>query len=239
MTHSLAAMAAGAVALAAAHAGPASLASSPAHRLLRIHRRLRDPARVALTFDDGPQPEALAALLPLLEREGVRATFFLVGERAGRAPALVKEIAAAGHEIGSHGQTHSNDLFRSPFAAWRNIARGAAAVAAIVGHRPELYRPPYGVVALGTRLGAWRAGQRLVLWSRWGRDWRRDATPESIVRRAASGVRGGDIVLLHDAEYYAAEGTWRKTLAALPRILDCIRSRGLIPSPIGGPRALA
>jgi peptidoglycan-N-acetylglucosamine deacetylase len=226
-------------AVAVAHAGPAALASSRASRLVRVHRRLRNPARVALTFDDGPQPAAVDAVLALLDREHVRATFFLVGERAAGNIALVREIARAGHELGNHGFAHRNGLFQNPFAVRTDIARGCDTIAEITGTRPELYRPPYGVVALANRAGAWRAGQHLVLWSHWARDWRSNATPASIARKALAGIRGADILLLHDADYYGTTGSWRKTLAALPFILDGLRCVGLTPSPIGGPAALA
>ena len=72
-----------------------------------------------------------------------------------------------------------------------------------------------------------RCGWRPVLWSRWGKDWRRNATAESIARRSSTGIRAGDIVLLHDADYYSARGSWVRTAAALPLILAELESRGL------------
>ncbi len=72
-----------------------------------------------------------------------------------------------------------------------------------------------------------RRGWRPVLWSRWGKDWRRDATAESIARRSSTGIEAGDIVLLHDADYYSARGSWVRTAAALPLILTELESRGL------------
>ena len=89
------------------------------------------------------------------------------------------------------------------------------------------YRPPYGIFsALGLR--AIRArGWRPVLWSLWGRDWDRGATPESITRRATTGARAGDILLLHDADYYSAGGSWARTSAALPSILEALDGQGL------------
>ena len=70
-------------------------------------------------------------------------------------------------------------------------------------------------------------GWRPVLWSRWGRDWDRSATAESIARRSSAGIVAGDIVLLHDADYYSARGSWVRTAAALPLILDEIEACGL------------
>ena len=221
-----------------AYAGPAALASTPANALVAVRKRLRDRRRVAITFDDGPQPQALEQFLRTLDDEAVRATFFIVGEQALRHPALVRQIHAAGHELGNHGFAHRNHLLRNPFGIATDIERGAQTIAELVGARPALFRPPYGVVTAATCLGAWRAQSRLVLWSRWGRDWRAAATPGSIARSAVLRVRGGDIVLLHDADHYASPGSWRNTLAALPRILELVRALGLQPTPIGGPGGL-
>ncbi len=221
------------------HAAPAAVATSAAHALVGVHKRLRDRRRVALTFDDGPHPEALDRFLTALERERARATFFLVGEQALRHPTLVREIDAAGHEVANHGFRHRNHLLRTPSAVADDIRRGADTLAELIGARPALYRPCYGVVAAATCLGARAAGSALVLWSRWGRDWRAAATPSSIVRTVAARLRGGDIVLLHDADHYGSPGSWRATLAALPALLERVRALGLAPTPIGGPHALA
>lgn len=222
----------------ALHAAPAALAASAGNRVVGVRKRLRDERRVALTFDDGPQSDSLDRFLGLLAREGVHATFFLVGEQIAGDPALAREVRDAGHELANHGFAHRNHLLRAPHAVVADIERGAFTIGEATGVHPTMHRPPYGVVAAATCLGAARAGNRLVLWSRWGRDWRRAATPASIAREAAAHVRGGDIVLLHDADRYAVPGSWRNTLAALPRIIDAIRARDLQPTPIGGPASL-
>ncbi len=221
------------------HAGLAALALTPAHRAVGVHRRLRDRGRVAITFDDGPQPGALERFLELLARENVLATFFLVGEQAARHPALVRELRDARHEIASHGWAHPNDLLLRPGRVVADIRRGAEALAGIVGRPPALHRAPYGVVSAATVLGTRRAHLALVLWSRWGRDWTAAATPTSIARRATRRLRGGDIILLHDADTYGTRDSWKNTLAALPYILEAVRERGLEPGPIGGRAALA
>lgn len=233
---------AGATAFAAGvflHAGPAVLAASAAGQVLAVHKRLRDRGRVALTFDDGPQPQALERFLDVLDEHQARATFFLVGERAVRHPDLVQRIRAAGHSVANHGFTHRNHLFFTPRAAALDIQRGAAVIAEITGERPTLYRPPYGIVAGATSIGARRARHHLVLWSRWGRDWRARATAQSITMEATKRLGGGDIVLLHDADYYGSPGAWRNTLTALPRIIDHIRGLGLELGRIGDPGELA
>ena len=221
------------------HAGPAALAASPAGHLVAVHKRLRDRTHVALTFDDGPQPDSLEQFLQVLETERAPATFFVVGERAASNPDLVKHLRDAGHTVANHGFAHRNHLFHGPRSIAADIEHGAATIAGITRERPTLYRPPYGIVAGATRVAAWRAHQRVVLWSRWGRDWRVRATSHSIATDATNGLRGGDIVLLHDADYYGSPVSWRNTLAALPRIIEHIRALGLEPVRIEGPDALA
>ena len=95
------------------------------------------------------------------------------------------------------------------------------------GQEVRDYRPPYGIFsAVGLRAIRGR-GWRPVLWSRWGRDWKARATPASIARRATADVGAGDVLLLHDADYYSARGSWVRTAAALPMILEELEARGL------------
>jgi peptidoglycan/xylan/chitin deacetylase (PgdA/CDA1 family) len=204
---------------------------------LRLQRKL--PASmhgVALTFDDGPHREGTPATLELLRDAGVRATFFLVGEQVDRHPELAAEIAAAGHEIGLHGYRHLLLLRRTVGGVASDLDRAVDAIVRATGRAPSWYRPPYGVFNAGALEHVRRRGWRPVLWSKWGRDWTRRATPASIMRSATDGLAAGDIVLLHDADHYSAPGSWRKTVAALPRILDCAEGLGLPWVPLTGPQ---
>ena len=140
--------------------------------------------------------------------------------RSSALPALAAEIAAAGHEIGIHGYRHTLLLRRSPRAlrddfdarARRHRERDRARAASI--------RPPYGVFSAPALLLVRRLGWRPLLWSRWGRDWEARATPEAIAARATRNLAGGDVVLLHDADHYSSAGSWRRTVSALPSILE-------------------
>jgi peptidoglycan-N-acetylglucosamine deacetylase len=207
----------------------------PLCRMLHIPRRVAAPAdrEVALTFDDGPHAHGTPAVLDALERAGVRATFFLVGEQAERRPALVREILEAGHAIGLHGHRHRNLLRVSPGGVARDLERGAAAIAQATGRPPVLYRPPYGIFSAGALIMARRLGHAPILWSRWGRDWSSAATPESIASTVTRDVSAGDVLLLHDADFYSASGSWRRTAAAIPRVLEEIDRRGLAPVVLG------
>jgi peptidoglycan/xylan/chitin deacetylase (PgdA/CDA1 family) len=181
---------------------------------------------VALTFDDGPHPAGTPAVLAALERAGARATFFLVGEQVARHPALAREVAEAGHGVALHGDRHRCFLRLTAAQLRDDLARGHDAIAGATGVEPTLHRPPYGIYSW-PGLAVARTRWRPVLWSRWARDWRADATPASIAERAAAGVVDGDVVLLHDADHYSAPGSHVRTAAALPAILDELARRGL------------
>ncbi|HEX3317901.1 MAG TPA: polysaccharide deacetylase family protein [Solirubrobacteraceae bacterium] len=192
---------------------------------LRVLRH--DGDAVALTFDDGPHPEGTPAVLVALERAGAPATFFLVGEQVERNPRLAAEVAAAGHAIALHGFRHRNQLRLGAGAVREDLRRGAAAIEEATGVSPTIYRPPYGIFSAGGLRAVRAAGYTPWLWSRWGRDWRADATPEGIAAKATEDLGPGDVVLLHDADHYSAGGSHRRTAAALPRILEAVAGRGL------------
>jgi peptidoglycan/xylan/chitin deacetylase (PgdA/CDA1 family) len=166
-------------------------------------------------------------VLDLLDRAGVRATFFLAGEQAERYPALAAEIAAAGHETAVHCFRHRNPLRLPPAATHADLDRGAAAIAEATGVAPRSFRPPHGILTASAIGHARRRGWETVLWRRDGRDWRADATAESIATRLTGKARGGDVLLLHDADWYSAPGSWRKTASALELVLDRLAQRDL------------
>jgi peptidoglycan-N-acetylglucosamine deacetylase len=197
----------------------------PLAELFRIPRRLPGSRGIALTFDDGPHPEGTPAVLEILDRAGVQATFYLVGEQVAKRPALAAEIAAAGHEIAIHGYRHTLLLRRAPAALATDFDRAQAVIGEASGQTSRSYRPPYGVFSLvGLRLA--RARWTPLLWTRWGRDWEARATMESITARATRELGPRDVVLLHDADDYSSPGSWRRTAAALPYVLDALAATG-------------
>jgi peptidoglycan/xylan/chitin deacetylase (PgdA/CDA1 family) len=212
------------------HAGPALAPVLPAlgTRLPLVLRQDGEEG-VALTFDDGPHPEGTPAVLETLRERGALATFFLVGEQVERRPSLVAEIVAAGHRVELHCQRHRNQLRLTPRALLEDAERARAAIEEAGGQPIHDYRPPYGIFSAAGLRAVRGRGWRPVLWSQWGRDWRRSATPESITRKSTATVSAGDVVLLHDADYYSAPGSWSRTASALPIILDEIEARGLKP----------
>ena len=186
---------------------------------LGIQRRLPGAAVVALTFDDGPHPEGTPAVLELLAQADIKATFFLVGEQVERRPALAAEIAKQGHLIAVHGYRHRPQPAMSKKAVQGDLERGAAAVEGAAGAPLAWHRPPYGLYSPAGLDAVRDRGLRPLLWSRWGKDWRRFTTPARIASRATANLRPGDVILLHDADFYSSRGSHERTVAALALIV--------------------
>ena len=210
------------------HFRPALASVVPAvARASELPRTLPGAAGVALTFDDGPHPEGTPAILEILAAAGVHATFFLVGEQVRARPALAAEIVAAGHAVALHADRHRLQLRLSARELADDLARGRSAIAEATGVEVSVHRPPYGInSAAGLRL-AHEAGLAPLLWSRWGKDWRKFTTPARIASRATADLGPGDVILLHDADFYSARQSHRRTARALPAIITAVRQRGL------------
>jgi peptidoglycan/xylan/chitin deacetylase (PgdA/CDA1 family)/GT2 family glycosyltransferase len=219
----------------------ASAASRAAGRLKRWGRkvpywlagcrhRLDAENQVALTFDDGPDPEFTPQVLRVLAEHGVRATFFLVGDRATRYPELVRQIVAGDHAIGSHSSVHQNLTALSMIGALRQIREGRHSVAAAAGRPVRLFRPPQGELNLRSALACRAARCRIYLWNRGGGDWRPGIDAASVAAEFAE-VRGGDVLLMHDsiADHDAdpAQADRSATVAALDSVIAAIRGKGL------------
>lgn len=210
---------------------------APLADALGIERRLPGSAhRVALTFDDGPHVEGTTATLELLREADIRATFFLVGEQVERNRSLAAEVAAAGHEIALHGYRHRLLLRRSVGELASDLERAVGLIGDVTGIEPVWYRPPYGVFSSGGLRLVRERGWRPMLWSRWGRDWTRSATSESIARRVTHDLEAGDVLLLHDADHYSAAGSWKATIAALPRVFEVAERLALRFDTLSGSR---
>jgi peptidoglycan/xylan/chitin deacetylase (PgdA/CDA1 family) len=174
---------------------------------------------VAITFDDGPHPEGTPAVLEVLDEAEIKATFFVVGEQVERRPALVAEIAARGHQVALHGYRHRPQPVLSARTVDDDLARGAAAIAGATGIEAVWHRPPYGLYSPAGLAQVRQMGLKPLLWSRWGRDWRRFTTPQRIAARAGTDLRPGDVILLHDADFYSSTGSHRRTAEALKLIV--------------------
>ncbi|MEO6468185.1 MAG: polysaccharide deacetylase family protein [Acidimicrobiia bacterium] len=221
------------VAGVAVHSAPSLIAlSAVGRRISPDWAGIGTRGHVALTFDDGPDPASTPAFLEVLGELDLRATFFMLGSMARRAPGLAADVAAAGHEVGVHGDLHRSQLRLSPRAVADDVARGRDAIADATGVEPIWFRPPYGTLSLGGVRAARLAGLRPVLWTAWGRDWRAEATAESVVADVLGGHVDGGTVLLHDSDCTSAPDCWRASLGALPRLTDALRSRSLQVGPL-------
>ncbi len=171
---------------------------------------------VALTFDDGPDPDVTPEVLHSLDQMDLRATFFVLAERAAAYPALVAEIARRGHLLATHGDRHASHLLRSPGAVRRDMQR-AQDVMTSLGHPPRWFRPPFGHATAATLTAARSMGWRTVLWSAWGREWS-SADGGQVAGRVARRLGPGAVVLLHDSAAQGPPGMAGRVLEALPLI---------------------
>ncbi|HEY1524455.1 MAG TPA: polysaccharide deacetylase family protein [Solirubrobacteraceae bacterium] len=199
----------------------------PMARALGVPLRSDSSDGVALTFDDGPHPEGTPAVLEALRTRGAKATFFLVAEQVERHRSLVDEILAEGHRPAIHAHRHRNQMRLGPRAFAADLDRAMGTIGEACRRAPNLYRPPYGVFTPAGLVEVRRRRLEPLLWSKWGRDWRADRRPATIAAQATAGLTGGDVILLHDADWYSAPGSHRNTAAAMPLILDELERLGL------------
>jgi peptidoglycan/xylan/chitin deacetylase (PgdA/CDA1 family) len=192
----------------------------------RTMRRAPSDQTIALTFDDGPNPAATPRLLDILDLHGARATFFLIGRWCRACPAIVREIAARGHAIGNHTETHPNLIFLPRRRIVTELVECQAAIEQMAGVRPSLMRPPWGARGPQLQAAVREAGLNdVVMWTLLGRDWSRRGKRrlQGRLRR----VRGGDIVVFHDGFHGALGADRNDTLRALEHWLPRWRDAGL------------
>ena len=197
--------------------------------------------RLAITFDDGPNPKITPELLKLLERYEARVTFFMVGRFAQECPELVREIVSRGHVIGNHTATHANLFWRAPAQIRQQMVRCNEAIGLIAGMTPKWFRPPWGMRNPWVVSSAMGMGMRTVLWTILPGDWRAKPASwvikrmEPIAKRAqglsaagdTSPAGHGDVLCLHDGDYRFLNADRHATVEALQYWLPRWRDLGL------------
>ena len=189
--------------------------------------RAAGPAVIALTIDDGPDPDVTPAVLKVLAAAGARATFFCVGERVRAHPALAREILAQGHGLENHTEHHSMrfSLF-GPAAIAQEVERAQESIRAVTGEVAQFFRAPAGLRNPLLEPALARANLRLISWTRRGFDTR-TSDPQRILRRLTRRLAAGDILLLHDGHAARTARGAPVILEVLPPLLARLRERAL------------
>jgi peptidoglycan/xylan/chitin deacetylase (PgdA/CDA1 family) len=194
-------------------------------------RERTDDGHVALTFDDGPDPDGTPAVLDALDATGLKATFFMVGEQVKAAPALAREVASRGHEVALHGATHRSHRELGPRDSRDEPAYGLGTVEAATARRPRFFRPPYGVFNEHSYAAVRAVGLEPVYWSAWGLDWE-TISAARVVDVVERDLEPGAIVVLHDSARYGHRADVAATVEAIPPIAALAAERGLRVGPL-------
>lgn len=184
--------------------------------------------QVALTFDDGPDPTWTPRILEILDRHGVTAAFFMLGTQAEAHPDLVRQVAAAGHEVGVHGYRHRVPAFQGLRSTLQDVGATVRVLTGITGQRPRYFRPPWGIFNLWTGIAARRHGLIPIVWSLYVSEWSESTTASSIYAEAMRHARPGGVILLHDCAGPGSRPDAPVVVArALPRLITGLRRKGL------------
>src|SRR5437660_10254484 len=202
---------------------------SPASTLASAWRGPRLSGKAALTFDDGPDAAHTPHVLDVLAAHGIKASFFLIGERAAREPALARRIADEGHDLVNHSWTHRSLWLAGPRETARQVGQGHAAIAEAAGAAPRFFRPPWGMTNLALFPLLRRLRTPCVFWTV-QTEGRRPAAGALQIERARRRTRGGAILDLQAADGVPGAGVRRPE--ALPGMIAASRRLGLSLMPV-------
>ena len=227
----LAAVAANHLALFGASFAPRSGLLGP--NLTRLPDTAAARREIAITFDDGPDPEITPRVLDWLDRAGARGTFFCVGARAAAHPGVVREIVRRGHAVENHSQQHSTAFgWYGPDRLRREIGAAQDTLARLAGRAPAFFRAPFGVRSPFLDPVLARLGLAYVSWTRRGYDTV-DGDAARVLGRLAARLDAGDVLVLHDGVATGAQRGQPTVLEVLPRLLELAAGRGLKPVTLG------
>lgn len=180
---------------------------------------------IALTFDDGPDSEYTPLLLDLLKEHEIKATFFLVADKAMTNKEIFKRIVSEGHSVGLHSFKHKSAWLSLPWQTKEDFKQSVNTLERL-GYPVKFFRPPWGTFNLLTQYYAERNNFKTILWSVEAKDWSSSSTAEQIRDRVVNNVKSGDIIVLHDSN--GAEKAPERTIQALKEILPNLKSQGYI-----------
>jgi peptidoglycan-N-acetylglucosamine deacetylase len=199
--------------------------------------RTNSPRKLAITFDDGPNPAITPKLLDLLDRYQAKATFFLIGRYIREYPELASEISARGHVIGNHTESHRNLFWMRPAEIRVELRLTYSAIRNLLGAPPIWFRPPFGLRNPWLAAEARELNMRVLMWTLLPGDWRAPSAEwliqrmEPIAARVQRGLKRrsgtGEILCLHDGSHREQEADRTRTLAALEHWLPRWRDLGL------------
>ncbi|GCE26758.1 hypothetical protein KDA_22420 [Dictyobacter alpinus] len=179
-----------------------------------------DLPKIALTFDDGPDPRNTPQILSILAQHRAHATFFTLGQNAQQNPALIHQITASGNALGNHTWDHTDLTKLSPELQAKEIEQGANAMQQVTGAKPTLLRPPYGSINASLRTEAATEHETIIIWNVDTEDWKLPGK-DAIVNNAVHNAHNGAIILMHDGG-----GDRAQTIQALPEIITTLQQRG-------------
>jgi peptidoglycan-N-acetylglucosamine deacetylase len=199
----------------------------------RLPASARALGQVAITIDDGPDPEVTPRVLSVLDEHSTKATFFCVGERVRQHPALAREIIRRGHDIENHSQRHLHAFAALGFRGMlREVQQAQESIAEVTGSLPRFFRAPAGFRSPLLEPVLARTGLKLASWTRRGFDTvNRNA--ERVLSRLTGGLAAGDILLLHDGHAARTARGEPVILQVLPRLMQRIAGAGLTSVTLG------
>lgn len=197
--------------------------------LVRLPEAAARRGEVAITIDDGPDPEVTPQVLALLDAFGAKASFFFIGDRAAAHPDLCRRIIAAGHAIENHGQLHRKHSSLLGYQGWlREVGTAQATLTAVTGRSPRFFRALAGLRNPFLEPALSRLGLHLSSWTRRAFDTR-VGDPDRVLSRLTRNLSAGDILLLHDGHCARAPSGRPVIVEVLPRLLTKIQACKLKP----------
>ena len=182
---------------------------------------------VAITFDDGPSPVWTPAILDALDKAGVKATFFMLGEHVQKYPKVAKLVVERGHEIANHSMHHNNFIYYDKYQVEKDIKDAEKAILVATGVTTHLFRPPKAWLSKREKKKIREFGYEVVLWTLNSKDWV-NFDDKYIVRYLVKNVRPGDIILFHDSGgfFKSEEGNRVETVNSIPRLVEKLKGQG-------------